>query len=118
MLADFTMAIAAQRDRHRRRGGHVGPSGRGARAVPVLVIACRSRRLGGGVGGGAGLLVPGGQRGDHVGAGQVMADRPVMGSVTVTGLRVDVAGVGDQVAVGDQGARGGEAGEVGRSCTS
>ena len=63
-----------------------GPVGGVPVAVPVLVmLPAIDVGLGGGVGGGAGL---GCRRGQSVAVGQLIGDRPVIGSVTVTGLRV------------------------------
>ena len=60
-----------------------GPVGGVPVAVPVLVTLPGVHvGLGGGVGGGAGLDGGRAQRGD---AGQLIADRPGMGSVTLTG---------------------------------
>ena len=85
-------------------GGPAGGSTRGDGGVgdaPVVHV-----RLGGGVGGGAGLGSSRGERGDRAGDGREVGQR--VGDVDRG--QGHVAGVGNQVAVGDDRARRGEAG--------
>ena len=81
MLADLTMLmLGLHAGSTPSSGGHVGARPGVAVAVPVLVMRPgRHVGLGGGVGGGAGLVGAGSQRGDHVSPVQLTADSPPWG---------------------------------------